>query len=406
MSNFSDAKKVIPGGVNSPVRAWGAVPGEPEFIKRGEGKYLFTESGKKMTDFCSSWGALILGHSHPDIIKAVGEQLTQGTSFGAPTLVETELAQMVCDAIPSLEQVRFVSSGTEAVMSALRLARGYTGRSKILKFDGCYHGHSDALLVNAGSGVAELSESSSAGVPDAFVADTISIPFNDCETFRKVMSESGDEIAAVIVEPIPANMGVVLPEEGFLELLRTVTEEHNSLLIFDEVITGFRLCYGGYQNICGIKPDLTTFGKIIGGGFPVGAFGGSKEIMAKLSPEGPVYQAGTLSGNPVAMTAGINTLKILKDTDPYDEMAALVENFAHAYSVKHGTTVNRIGSMFTVFHTDKPINSFSDAAKQDTKLFTERFCSWQKNGCYTPPSMYEACFITPFHTGDDLAELL
>lgn len=406
MSNFSDAKKVIPGGVNSPVRAWGAVPGEPEFIQSAEGKYLTTESGRKMVDFCSSWGAMILGHANPDVISNVTAQLAKGTSYGAPTLVETELASMVCEAVPSIDKVRFVSSGTEAVMSALRLARGYTGRSKILKFDGCYHGHSDALLVNAGSGVAELSESSSAGVPKQFVADTISIPFNDSEVFEKVMEEQGAEIAAVIVEPVPANMGVVLPREGFLELLRSKTEECGALLIFDEVITGFRLCYGGYQNICGISPDITTFGKIIGGGFPVGAFGGSEKIMAKLAPEGPVYQAGTLSGNPVAMVAGITTLKTLRDTDPYGEMAALVDNFTHAYRAKHGTTVNHIGSMFTLFNTDKPVESFADAAEQDVELFTRRFQTWQERAVYTPPSMYEASFITPLHTAEDLAALL
>ncbi len=406
MNLFEEAKTYIPGGVNSPVRAWGAIGADPEFIHSAKGKYLTTESGKTMVDFCSSWGAIILGHAADPVIAAVTEQIAKGTSYGAPTIVETELAKMIVDAIDSIDRVRFVSSGTEAVMSALRLARGFTGKNKILKFDGCYHGHSDCLLVNAGSGVAELSGSSSAGVPEAFVKDTISIPFNDFDLFRTVMAEQGDQIACVIVEPVPANMGVILPEPGFLELLREETTKCGALLIFDEVITGFRLCYGGYQTICGITPDLTTFGKIIGGGFPVGAFGGRAEIMAKLAPEGPVYQAGTLSGNPVAMTAGIATLNALKETNPYEKMAQLVDSFAKMFHGKHGATVNHIGGMFTIFHTDKPVKSFADAMVQDKALFGKRFSAWQSKNLYMPPSMYEAAFVSPLHTEEDLAGLL
>lgn len=406
MNLFEEAKTYIPGGVNSPVRAWGAIGSDPEFIQSAKGKFLTTESGKTMVDFCSSWGAIILGHAYDPVISAVTEQIAKGTSYGAPTIVETELAKMIVEAIDSIDRVRFVSSGTEAVMSALRLARGFTGRNKILKFDGCYHGHSDCLLVNAGSGVAELSGSSSAGVPEAFVADTISIPFNDFDLFRKVMAEQGDQIATVIVEPIPANMGVILPEPGFLELIREETTKCGSLLIFDEVITGFRLCYGGYQTISGITPDLTTFGKIIGGGFPVGAFGGKAAIMKYLSPEGPVYQAGTLSGNPVAMTAGIATLKALKETNPYPAMAEKVDSFAKAFTAKHGSTINHIGGMFTIFHTDKPVKSFTDAMVQDKSVFGKRFSSWQSKNLYMPPSMYEAAFISPLHSEDDLAGLI
>lgn len=407
MSHFAKAEKVIPGGVDSPVRAWGAVGGNPEFIASASGKYLTTESGKELLDFCLSWGALPLGHAPKVVTDAVSDQLFKGTSYGAPTTLETDLAELICESTPSVEMVRFVSSGTEAVMSALRLARGYTGRKKIVKFDGCYHGHSDSLLVNAGSGVAELSGASSAGVPDEFVQHTISIPYNNPEAFAEVMAKYGNEIAAVIVEPIPANMGVVLPEETFLLTLREATIQTGSLLIFDEVITGFRINYGSFQNRCKINADITTFGKIIGGGFPVGAFGGRRDIMEQLAPLGPVYQAGTLSGNPIAMRAGIATLTYLKENaDIYDEMEERVEKFARHYEEVHGTTVNNIGSMFTIFHTNKEVKAFTDAASQDTKLFQSRFHEWIDRGIYTPPSMYEAFFISPLHTDDDLQKLV
>ncbi len=407
MTNFDKALKVIPGGVDSPVRAWGAVGGNPEFIASASGNKLTTESGKELLDFCLSWGALPLGHAPKVVTDAVSEQLLKGTSYGAPTVLETELAEIIVDSTPSIDQVRFVSSGTEAVMSALRLARGFTGRNKIVKFDGCYHGHSDSLLVNAGSGVAELSGASSAGVPEEFVAHTISIPYNQPELFKKVLLEQGAEIAAVIVEPIPANMGVVLPEEGFLELIREKCTHEGALLIFDEVITGFRINYGGYQNRCKVDADITTFGKIIGGGFPVGAFGASEEIMKQLAPLGPVYQAGTLSGNPIAMRAGIATLSYLRDNQElYTQMEEYVDQFADAFTEKHGTTVNHIGSMFTIFHTKNEVSSFEGAANQNTELFKERFHSWGDRGIYTPPSMYEAFFISEQHTLDDLMSLI
>ena len=404
---FNEAKKYIAGGVNSPVRAFKSVGNSPLFIKSAKGKYLFSEAGEKYLDFCLSWGPMILGHANPVVINAVAESLEKGTSFGLPTVAETRLAKIICGAFSSIERIRFVNSGTEAVMSAIRLAKGFTGRSKIIKFNGCYHGHSDSLLVAAGSGVADNFMSSSSGTPDEFIKNTISIPFNDEKIFLKTIKKNAKKTAAVIVEPVPGNMGVVLPKANFLEVLREETQKHNILLIFDEVITGFRLTFGGAQHIYKVQPDMTILGKIIGGGFPVGAFGGKKEIMDMLAPEGNVYQAGTLSGNPIAMSAGIATLDFLsRNKQIYSRMENLVNVFVKNWKQKSKKTINHIGSMFTIFHTEQPVENFADAQKQHSDEFKIFYNNCFEKKIFLPPSMFEASFVSIKHTESDLNKLL
>jgi glutamate-1-semialdehyde 2,1-aminomutase len=403
---FDRALQVLAGGVNSPVRSWKALGRPPFFTSRAAGKHLYTTEGNPLLDFCCSWGPLILGHAHPLVTAAASEAILRGTSYGTPTEIETQFAARICATVPSIEKVRFVNSGTEAVMSALRLARGFTGRDTIVKFDGCYHGHSDSMLVAAGSGVSGLAESTSAGIPQEGLRSTLSLPFNDIDAVARVFRERGERIAAVIVEPVAGNMGVVLPRQGFLETLRKLTVQSESLLIFDEVITGFRLAAGGAQERFGIIPDLTILGKIIGGGFPVGAFGGRADIMAYLAPDGPVYQAGTLSGNPVALHAGYAAVDYLVcNPHRYGQMERMVLDFSHELRRHTGTTVNCIGSMFTVFATDHPVESYQDASRQDPELFRKRFFACLEGGIYLPPSMFESAFVSTAHTPRDLEEL-
>jgi glutamate-1-semialdehyde 2,1-aminomutase len=402
---YREAVEVIPGGVNSPVRALKSVGEPPLFIKKAKGVKLTDVDGNTFTDFCLSWGVFTLGHNHPAVNRVVKQAISNGTSYGIPSLQETELAKLVCKNMPSIERVRFVNSGTEAVMSAIRLARGFTKRNAIVKFDGCYHGHADHLLVNAGSGVAGLGCSSSAGVPDSFVAHTISLPFNDDEAIRKIFNERGKDIAAVIVEPIPANMGVVLPQNRFLNYLRELATRYGALLIFDEVISGFRLSLGGAQQIFGITPDLTTIGKIVGGGFPAAAFGGRADIMSLLAPDGAVYQAGTLSGNPVAMSAGIATLNLLSEDGFYQKLNQKAGYFTNALkdavSAK-GATVNSIGSMFTLFFSEHEVSSFEDVKKCNQERFGHFFRYMLRNHFYISPSQFEANFISTAHSDRDL----
>ncbi len=409
---FAEARRHIAGGVNSPVRALKAVGEAPIFIERAEGTTLTDIDGRRFTDYCLSWGVFIVGHAHPDVIRPVGEALLRGTSYGIPTLAETALAKAVSRFVPSMELVRFVNSGTEAVMSAIRLARGFTRRDVIVKFVGCYHGHADHLLVAAGSGVATMGMASSAGVPQSFVQHTVCLPFNDAEAVKRLFAERGSEIAAVIVEPVPANMGVVPAEAGFLQLLRDLTRSHGSLLIFDEVITGFRLTSGGAQKLFGIEPDLTTVGKIVGGGFPAAAFGGRAEIMHLLAPDGPVYQAGTLSGNPIAMAAGLATLEILSEPNFYDKLNARADRFIRQLTevlAPKGITVNHVGSMFTVFFTGnsaKAVRDFDDVNGCDTERFARFFRHMLANGIYISPSQFETCFVSIAHSDADLARFV
>ena len=366
-SLYEEACKYIPGGVNSPVRAFKSVESTPVFISRASGSKIYDVEGREYIDYVASWGPMILGHGYPGVIAAIQAAAEKGTSYGAPTELETEMAKLIVGAFPSIDMVRMVSSGTEATMSAIRLARGYTGREKIIKFEGCYHGHADSLLVKAGSGVATLGIPGSPGIPRKLAELTITLPFNDIEAVTSAVSLHGDDLASIIVEPVPGNMGVVLPRTGFLEALREITRRHGILLIFDEVITGFRLTYGGFQNLAGIEPDLTCLGKIIGGGLPVGAFGGKKEIMEKLAPSGPVYQAGTLSGNPVSMSAGIATLNILKrSSENYvglDHRTSLLCEKLKKLFDQHNVpvTINRAGSMFTVFFSKDEVFDFTSA---------------------------------------------
>lgn len=405
---YKEALEYIPGGVNSPVRSLKSVGASPIFIDHAKGVQLIDIDGNCFTDFCLSWGVFILGHGHPQVNKAVINALSKGTSFGIPTLAETELAKLVRHCIPTMEKVRFVNSGTEAVMSAIRLARAYTGRNLVVKFEGCYHGHVDHLLVSAGSGVASLSRASSAGVPDAFVVHTVSLPFNDKKTIDDFFKERGSEVAAVIVEPVPANMGVVLPQGQFLHHLRKLTEKYNCLLIFDEVITGLRLSVGGAQQVYGVKPDITTIGKIIGGGFPAAAFGGKNAIMSLLAPDGPVYQAGTLSGNPVAMSAGTATLKILLTEGFYEDLNRKSDDFISELKnvvAEKGITVNHIGSMFTMFFTDEDVHSFADVKRTDRERFARFFRYMLINRVYMSPSPFEANFISLFHRESELERI-
>lgn len=407
---FQKARKLIPGGVNSPVRACRSVGCDPLFIERAAGATLFDVDGNEFVDFVGSWGPMIMGHAHPAIIKAICEAAGNGTSFGAPTPTEIELASMVVEAVPSIEKVRFVNSGTEATMSAVRLARGYTGRKKVVKFDGCYHGHADSFLVKAGSGVITLGIPGSPGVPDDIVKNTISIPYNNTEILERTLRDQALEIACVIVEPVAGNMGCVLPGDGFLLKLREWTKELGIVLVFDEVITGFRLSYGGAQEFFGISPDLTCLGKIIGGGLPVGAYGGKNEIMDCIAPDGPVYQAGTLSGNPLAMAAGIAALKLLQKPDFYkelDEKSAWLAGRTQDVSQKIGLRLwtNRIGSMMTSFFTSGPVTDFASAMHSNTDRYGRHYRQMLSRGIYLAPSQFEVTFLSIAHTSDDLEKM-
>ncbi len=406
---YNEASKYIPGGVNSPVRALRSVGEAPLFVSKADGVNFTDVDGNVFTDFCLSWGVFILGHNHKTVNKAVKAAIDNGTSYGIPTLLETQLARLLVESVPSLEKVRFVSSGTEAVMSAVRVARGFTGRNIIVKFDGCYHGHADHLLVSAGSGVATLSGSSSSGIPVDFTKHTLSLPYNDFEAVKIVFEKYGNDIAAVILEPVAANMGVIVPEKQFLSGLREITKQYGSLLIFDEVITGFRLALGGAQQRFGITPDLSAFGKIIGGGFPAAAFGGRAEIMDMLSPNGPVYQAGTLSGNPIAMTAGIETIQLLSQPGFYSRLETKSETFiAELKEIIKGKDIvlNHIGSMFTLFFSDHEIRNFNDVKNSDTERFARFFRALIRENIYFSPSAYEASFISEAHTEVQLKQVL
>jgi glutamate-1-semialdehyde 2,1-aminomutase len=405
---YKEALQFIPGGVNSPVRALKSTGEQPIFISKADGTELTDVDGNRFTDFCLSWGVFILGHNHPQVNKAAVAAIANGTSYGIPSLQETELARRVC-AMPGIERVRFVSSGTEAVMSAVRLARGFTNRPGIIKFDGCYHGHVDHLLVAAGSGVANLGNASSAGVPDEFVSHTVSLPFNDGDAVRDVFRKRGGQIAAVIVEPVPANMGVINPADGFLHLLRELTVRHGALLIFDEVITGFRLSAGGAQELFGITPDLTTVGKILGGGFPAAAFGGRADIMSHLAPDGMVYQAGTLSGNPVAMSAGIATLQLLSEDGFYTDLNRKAGRFIRrleSVATGKGIRINSQGGMFTLFFSDNAVNSFEDARQTDHARFGKFFRHMLQNRFYISPSPFEAHFVSAAHSEEELCRFI
>jgi len=400
---FDKARKLIPGGVNSPVRAFRGVGGIPPFIARGQGPRIFDVDGNEYIDYVGSWGPLLLGHRHPVVVAAVAAALERGMSFGAPTEQEVELAEEIREAFPSVEMVRLVNSGTEATMSAIRLARGYTGRDIIVKFEGCYHGHVDSLLVKAGSGVATLGLPDTAGVPDKFAETTIAIPFNSGAAVERTFRKYRGSIAAVIVEPIAGNMGCVPPASGFLETLREITAQDGALLIFDEVITGFRVARGGAQQIYGIRPDLTTFGKIVGGGLPIGAYGGRAEIMEKVAPSGPVYQAGTLSGNPLAVAAGLAVLRYVK-THPgiYAQLEKLSAMLAA--STPPGITENRVGSMLTFFFTEGPVVDYESAKKSDTKRYSDFFHWMLDHGIYLPPSQFESAFVSAAHTEEDITK--
>jgi glutamate-1-semialdehyde 2,1-aminomutase len=404
---FEKALSVIPGGVNSPVRACKSVGTIPIFIDHADGCMVFDADGNRFIDYVGSWGPMILGHRHPKVMEAISDVLKLGTSFGAPTELEIRLAEMVIDAVSSIDMVRMVNSGTEATMSAIRLARGFTGRDTIIKFDGCYHGHADTLLVQAGSGVATLSIPGSSGVPKSFVSHTLSLPYNDKERVTEVMEEQGEQIACIIVEPVAGNMGLVAPAEGFLETLRELTEQKGSLLIFDEVMTGFRVAYGGAQSLYSISPDLTCLGKIIGGGLPVGAYGGKLEIMEYIAPHGTVYQAGTLSGNPLAMAAGIATLTQLKEPGFYeniDDRAKRLANGLERAAANAGipVTIDRVGSMMGLFFTGKRVNNFEDAKTSDLEMFSAYYKEMLKEGVYLAPSQFEAVFVSAAHDNEHI----
>jgi len=406
---FEQAKKVIPGGVNSPVRAFNGVGGNPIFFTKGEGAYLFDADGKKYIDYVASWGPMILGHANQDVVNAVKKTLEDGLGFGAPTQIETTLAEKVCELVPSIEMVRMVSSGTEATMSAIRLARGHTGRDKIVKFEGCYHGHSDSLLVKAGSGALTLGVPTSPGVPADFAKYTLTLEYNNIDQVRETLSEVGDEVACIIVEPVAGNMNCIPPVDGFLQGLREVCDEHGIILIFDEVMTGFRVALGGAQALYGVKPDLTTLGKVIGGGLPVGAFGGKREIMSSIAPLGPVYQAGTLSGNPMSMSAGLAMLNALSaDADFYDKLNAKVQALtdgilskAKAHNI--GMTANVVGGMFGLFFTDSTsVTNFNETSQCDVERFKKFYHLMLAEGIYMAPSAYEAGFLSSAHTDEDV----
>ncbi|WP_456465385.1 glutamate-1-semialdehyde 2,1-aminomutase [Persephonella sp.] len=408
---FKEAQRYLVGGVNSPVRAFKALGMEPLFIEKGKGSRVWDADGNEFIDYVLSWGPLILGHAHDQIINAIKQVSNYGTSFGAPTELEIQMAKAVVDAVPSVEMVRFVNSGTEATMSAIRLARGYTGKKKIIKFDGCYHGHGDSLLVSAGSGVATLGIPGTPGIPEELAQLTIVLPYNDIDAVEEAFKKHGDDIACVILEPVAGNMGVVAPSREYHQKLRDITKQYGALLIWDEVMTGFRLALGGAQELYGIDPDLTTMGKVIGAGLPVGAYGGKREIMLHVAPEGPVYQAGTLSGNPLAMAAGLRQLQILKEKNPYQELdnkgKKLEDGFKQLidkYGIK--ATVNRVGSMITMFFTDKEVKNFNDAKSSDLELFNRFYRLMLEKGVYLAPSQFEASFLSTAHSDEDINKTL
>ncbi|MFK7732363.1 MAG: glutamate-1-semialdehyde 2,1-aminomutase [Pseudomonadales bacterium] len=405
---FAHAQKHIPGGVNSPVRAFKSVGGQPIFIESAEGAYIIDADGKRYIDYVGSWGPMIAGHSHPDIVSAIQQQLAKGISFGAPTELETEMADLLCELIPSLDQVRMVSSGTEATMSAIRLARGYTGREKILKFEGCYHGHVDSLLVKAGSGALTFGEPTSPGISASVAAQTLTADFNNTDSVNEIFAACGSDIACVIVEPVAGNMNCIPPTENFLQALRAVCDEHGTVLIFDEVMTGFRVALGGAQTLYGVTPDMSTFGKVIGGGMPVGAFGGRQDIMSQLAPLGPVYQAGTLSGNPLAMAAGLANLKLVQQPGFYDTIQARVDQLLsglHAAAREHNVAIcsNKVGGMFGLFFTDADsVTSYDGAVNCHAQRFGQFFSSMLEQGIYLAPSAFEAGFVSSAHSEADI----
>ncbi len=403
---YNKAKKLLAGGVNSPVRSFKVMGIKPVFIEKCKDSYIFDVNGKKYIDFCLSWGAIILGHNNKIVKDAIIKQLKKGTNFGLTHKKEILLAELIKNAIPSIEKIRFLNSGTEAVMTAIRLARAFTKRKKILKFDGCYHGHSDQLLVNAGSGVAGVSATSSAGVNYDAIKDTLSIPYNDLNVFKNIIKEQYMNIACVLIEPVAGNMGLVVPDFDYLRKLRKITKEYGVLLIFDEIITGFRVCYGGVQNIVGVKPDLTCLGKIIGGGLPIGAVGGKKEIMNLLAPAGNVYQAGTFSGNPPVMTAGISVLEQLKNSAIYKNLSKKVEYIAKEVKKVKGIYFSNFGSMFTIFFSNERIRNFEDVKKCDFKKFKKWYVKMLRDGIFLPPSQFETSFISLRHSLKDIDKFI
>lgn len=411
-SLFKRAQRTIPGGVNSPVRAFKGVGGNPIFIQRAEGAYLFSVDGQRYIDYVGSWGPMIAGHAHPEIIKAVQEAAVDGLSFGAPTELEVEMAEKICEILPSMEMIRMVSSGTEATMSAIRLARGFTGRDKIVKFEGCYHGHGDSLLVKAGSGALTLGIPNSPGVPASLAEHTLTLDYNDPESVKRTFASLGKDIACIIVEPVAGNMNCIPPTEGFLESLRDICDKYGAVLIFDEVMTGFRVALGGAQSNYQVKPDLTTLGKIIGGGMPVGAFGGKREIMEKIAPTGPVYQAGTLSGNPIAMTAGLKTLEIISQPDFYTDLKQTTQQLLKGLKEKAETanipfTTTQVGAMFGLFFTDlEKISSFQQVMTCDSERFKKFFHGMLDQGIYLAPSAFEAGFLSSAHNNADIQATL
>ncbi|GAA0333812.1 glutamate-1-semialdehyde 2,1-aminomutase [Bacillus carboniphilus] len=407
---FRDAQNLMPGGVNSPVRAFKSVNRDPIFMERGKGSKIYDIDGNEYIDYVLSWGPLILGHSNESVVEGIKKVAESGTSFGAPTLIENKLAELVIERVPSIEIVRMVSSGTEATMSALRLARGYTGRNKIVKFEGCYHGHGDSLLIKAGSGVATLGLPDSPGVPEGVAQNTITVPYNDMESIRYVFEQYGDDIAGVIVEPVAGNMGVVPPLPGFLQELREITENHGSLLIFDEVMTGFRVGYNCAQGHYGVTPDITCLGKVIGGGLPVGAYGGRADIMKQIAPSGPIYQAGTLSGNPLAMTAGYETLRQLTP-ETYDEfvkkgdrLEAGIKQAAEKYNIPH--CINRAGSMIGFFFTDEIVTNYEKAKTSNLEFFATYYREMANEGIFLPPSQFEGLFLSTAHSDEDIEKTI
>jgi glutamate-1-semialdehyde 2,1-aminomutase len=412
LNNFIKARRVIAGGVNSPVRAWKSVGGSPVFVAKAKGSKIYDVAGREYIDYVLSWGPMILGHAHPEVTAAICATAKKGTSFGAPTEAETRMADLITEAIPSMELVRMTSSGTEAVMTAIRLARGWTGRDMIIKFDGCYHGHADSVLIKSGSGVATLGIAGSPGIPATLARLTLSLPYNDIPALQKAVRCFDSRLAAVIVEPVAGNMGVVTPRKDFLKELRKLTTKHGIVLIFDEVITGFRFNFCGYQNLVGIKPDLTCLGKIIGGGMPVGAVGGKRKIMENLAPIGDIYQAGTLSGNPLAMSAGIATLNVLRTKKnsygaPAEKAAKLCEETKNLFAAKGiPVCINRVHSMFTLFFQEGPVDDYAAAQKSDTKLFARFFHGMLKNGIWLAPSQFEAGFLSFAHTGKDMEKTM